>query len=129
MSCCRIVLRNRAAAPDHLRLASANPDPRHEFWSLCMRIARPALLLIAVAALASACAKTGDIPGGAHDTAAPYGGAGANGSVGSTPGYLNAAGADKNPNAGKPEAAPAAAAAATPTDSAAKAPADTTAKH
>jgi hypothetical protein len=80
-----------------------------------MRTVRPALLLLAAAVLTTACEKTADSPG-KGDTAVPYGGAGANGSVGSTPGYLNAAGADKNPNNGKPAAAPAAPAA----DSAAK---------
>jgi OmpA-OmpF porin, OOP family len=53
--------------------------------------------LIALAAVVAACTSTQDSPG-RGDTAVPYGGAGANGSVGSTPGYLNAAGADKNPN-------------------------------
>ena len=73
-----------------------------------MRTVRVAVLLVAAAVLNAACEKTADSPG-KGDTAVPYGGAGANGSVGSTPGYLNAAGADKNPNAGKPvEAAPAA---------------------
>lgn len=88
-----------------------------------MRIARPASLLLAAVALNTACGKTVDSPG-RGDTVTPYGGADAstNGSVGSTPGYLNAAGADKNPNAGKPAAAPAPAPAAAPT-------ADTTAKH
>ncbi len=91
-----------------------------------MRIVRPASLLIAAIVLTTACAKTADSPG-RGDTATPYGGAdaSANGSVGSTPGYLNAAGADKNPNAGKPAAAPAPAAAA-PTAAPA---ADTAAKH
>ena len=92
-----------------------------------MRIVRFAPLLVAVAVLASACEKTADSPG-KGDTAVPYGGAGANGSVGSTPGYLNAAGADKNPNTGKPAAAmPTVAPSA---DSAAKpaAPADTAKK-
>jgi OmpA-OmpF porin, OOP family len=74
-----------------------------------MRTVRVAVLLVAAAVLNAACEKTADSPG-KGDTAVPYGGAGANGSVGSTPGYLNAAGADKNPNVGKPvEAAPAAA--------------------
>lgn len=93
-----------------------------------MRIVRHASLLIAVAVLTAACEKTADSPG-KGDTAAPYGGAGANGSVGSTPGYLNAAGADKNPNNGKPAAATATVAPAA--DSAAKsatAPADTAKK-
>jgi hypothetical protein len=90
-----------------------------------MRSVRRASLLIAAAVLTMACEKTADSPG-KGDTAVPYGGAGANGSVGSTPGYLNAAGADKAPKAGTP-------AAATPTpvpaDSAAKpAAADTTVK-
>jgi len=71
-----------------------------------MRTVRLASLFIAAVVLNTACEKTGDSPGGKGDTAVPYGGAGANGSVGSTPGYLNAAGADKNPNAGA--AAPAA---------------------
>ena len=88
-----------------------------------MRIVRLASLLVAAAVLTTACEKTADSPG-KGDTAVPYGGAGANGSVGSTPGYLNAAGADKNPNNGK-AAAPAAATAAAPAtaDTAAKAPA------
>ncbi len=89
-----------------------------------MRIVRLASLLVAVAMLATACAKTADSPG-LGDTANPYGGAdaSANGSVGSTPGYLNAAGVDKNPNAGKSAVAPAA-----PAPAAAPAAADTTAK-
>lgn len=95
-----------------------------------MRIVRHASLLIVAAALTTACEKTADSPG-KGDTAVPYGGAGANGSVGSTPGYLNAAGAEKNPNAGKPAAAtptaaPAADSTAKPTaaaDTATKAPA------
>jgi hypothetical protein len=93
-----------------------------------MRTARLASLLIAAAMLTTACAKTADSPG-LGDTANPYSGAdaSANGSVGSTPGYLNAAGADKNPNAGKAAAAPAApapaAAPAAAADTAAKAPA------
>lgn len=66
-----------------------------------MRTVRFAVSLVAAAVLTTACEKTADSPG-KGDTAVPYGGAGANGSVGSTPGYLNAAGADKNPNAGKP---------------------------
>jgi hypothetical protein len=71
-----------------------------------MRTVRLATLLVAAALLTTACAKTADSPG-RGDTANPYGGAdaSANGSVGSTPGYLNAAGADKNPNAGKAPAA------------------------
>ncbi|MES3035154.1 MAG: hypothetical protein V4813_14245 [Gemmatimonadota bacterium] len=91
-----------------------------------MRIVRPASLLIATVLLATACAKTVDSPG-RGDTATPFGGAdaSANGSVGSTPGYLNAAGAEKNPNAGKPAAAPAPAA----TAPAAAPAADTSAKH
>ncbi len=92
-----------------------------------MRSLRLASLLIAAVVLTTACAKTADSPG-RGDTANPYGGAdaSANGSVGSTPGYLNAAGADKNPNAGKAAAAPAAAAepAAAPA-----APAADTTKH
>lgn len=86
-----------------------------------MRTVRFAPLLVAAAALITACAKTVDSPG-AGDTAAPYGGAdaSANGSVGSTPGYLNAAGADKNPNAGKPATAPVTPAAAPSADSATK---------
>lgn len=78
-----------------------------------MRSVRLASLLIAAVALNTACEKTADSPG-RGDTATPYGGADAsvNGSVGSTPGYLNAAGADKNPNAGKAVAAPATGAAA-----------------
>jgi OmpA-OmpF porin, OOP family len=62
-----------------------------------MRTVRFASLFTA-AVLISACAKTADSPG-KGDTAVPYGGAGANGSIGSTPGYLNAAGADKAPAA------------------------------
>ena len=69
-----------------------------------MRIVRLAMLLIAAVVLNTACEKTADSPG-KGDTAVPYGGAGANGSIGSTPGYLNAAGADKNPNAGATAAA------------------------
>jgi len=76
-----------------------------------MRTVRLATLFIAAVVLNTACEKTGDRPGGKGDTAVPYGGAGENGSVGSTPGYLNAAGVDKNPNAGT--AAPAAPAADT----------------
>ena len=91
-----------------------------------MRIVRLASLLIATAVLTTACAKTGDIPGGAGDTAAPYGGAGVNGSVGSTPGYLNAAGMDKNPNAGAAAAPVTAPATAAPTDTSPKPAADTT---
>ena len=92
-----------------------------------MRSVRLASLLIAAVALITACTKTGDIPGGRGDTAAPYGGAdaSANGSVGSTPGYLNAAGMDKNPNAGKPAAAPTPA----PTAAPAAPAADTAVKH
>ncbi|MCC7052446.1 MAG: OmpA family protein [Gemmatimonadaceae bacterium] len=75
-----------------------------------MRTIRLASLLTA-AVLLSACEKTGDSPG-KGDTAVPYGGAGANGSIGSTPGYLNAAGADKAPAAAVPTGAPAAAGAA-----------------
>ena len=75
-----------------------------------MRTVRLASLLTA-AVLVSACDKTADSPG-KGDTAVPYGGAGANGSIGSTPGYLNAAGADKAPAAAPGAAAPAAAAAA-----------------
>jgi hypothetical protein len=87
-----------------------------------MRSVRLASLLIAAVVLTTACEKTGDRPGGAGDTTTPYGGAdaSANGSVGSTPGYLNAAGADKNPNAGKAAAAPAAAPAAAAPDTAMK---------
>ncbi len=82
-----------------------------------MRTVRFSSLLVAAALLITACAKTADSPG-LGDTANPYGGAdaSANGSVGSTPGYLNAAGVDKNPNPGK-----AAAPAAAPADSTAKA--------
>lgn len=96
-----------------------------------MRTVRLTSLLVGAAILTSACEKTADSPG-KGDTAVPYGGAGANGSVGSTPGYLNAAGADKNPNTGKPAAAtatpaPAADSAAKPAaaaaDTAKKAPA------
>jgi hypothetical protein len=78
-----------------------------------MRTVRFTSLLLAVAVLTTACEKTADSPG-RGDTANPYSGAdaSANGSVGSTPGYLNAAGADKNPNAGKPATAPVAAPAA-----------------
>jgi hypothetical protein len=88
-----------------------------------MRTVRLASLLVAATLLTTACDKTADSPG-RGDTANPYGGAdaSANGSVGSTPGYLNAAGADKNPNAGKAAAAPAAPAPAA-ADTAAKAPA------
>ncbi len=89
-----------------------------------MRTVRLASLLIAAVVLTTACEKTADSPG-KGDTAVPYGGAGANGSIGSTPGYLNAAGADKNPNNGKAAAAPAADSSATPPAAAA---ADTTAK-
>lgn len=82
-----------------------------------MRTVRLASLLVAAVLLNTACEKTADSPG-KGDSATPYGGAdaSANGSIGSTPGYLNAAGAEKNPNAGKPAAvAPAVApAAATP---------------
>lgn len=86
-----------------------------------MRSVRLASLLIAAVVFTTACEKTADSPG-RGDTANPYSGAdaSANGSVGSTPGYLNAAGADKNPNAGKATAAPAPAAAPA---------ADTAAKH
>lgn len=84
-----------------------------------MRTVRYAALVTLVAM--AACTSTQDSPG-RGDTAVPYGGAGANGSVGSTPGYLNAAGADKNPspNAAAPAkpdtaaAAPGAAPAAAP---------------
>jgi hypothetical protein len=98
-----------------------------------MRSVRRASLLIAAAVLTMACEKTADSPG-KGDTAVPYGGAGANGSIGSTPGYLNAAGADKAPKAAAPAAAmPTPAATPTPvsadsavkpmaTESAAKAP-------
>ena len=91
-----------------------------------MRIVRLASLLVAAAVLTTACEKTADSPG-KGDTAVPYGGAGANGSVGSTPGYLNAAGVDKNPNNGK-AAAPAAAPTPAAADTAAKAPAAPAAK-
>jgi len=92
-----------------------------------MRSVRLASLLIAAVVLNTACEKTGDTPGGKGDTAAPYGGAdaNANGSIGSTPGYLNAAGEDKNPNRGKPVATPAPAPAPAPSARAA----DTTKKH
>ncbi len=92
-----------------------------------MRIVRLASLLVAAAVLTTACEKTADSPG-KGDTAVPYGGAGANGSVGSTPGYLNAAGVDKNPNTGKvaPAAADSAAKSAPAVDAAAKAPAAAT---
>ena len=86
-----------------------------------MRIVRLATLLIAAVVLNTACEKTADSPG-KGDTAVPYGGAGANGSIGSTPGYLNAAGADKNPNSG----AAAAAAADTAVKRAASGPATVT---
>ncbi len=79
-----------------------------------MRFARLAPLVAATALLA-ACDKTADSPG-AGDTPVPYGGAANGASIGQTPGYLNAAGADKNPNPGA-VAAPAAA----PADSAAPA--------
>ena len=85
-----------------------------------MRTVRLASLLIAAVILNTACEKTADSPG-KGDTAVPYGGAGANGSIGSTPGYLNAAGADKNPNAAT--AAPATAAADTAAKRAAGGPA------
>lgn len=96
-----------------------------------MRTVRLPLLLIAAVVLTTACEKTADSPG-KGDTANPYGGAdaSANGSVGSTPGYLNAAGVDKNPNAGKAAptpAAPVADSAASP--AAAPAPAAPAAKH
>jgi hypothetical protein len=86
-----------------------------------MRLVRLAPLVLATALLA-ACERTGDSPG-AGDTPVPYGGAANGASIGETPGYLNAAGADKNPNPGAagPAAAPAA-------DSTAKAPADSAAK-
>ena len=89
-----------------------------------MRTVRLASLLVAAAVLTTACEKTADSPG-KGDTAVPYGGAGANGSVGSTPGYLNAAGVDKNPNNGKaaPAAADTAAKPVPAVDAAAKAPA------
>jgi len=87
---------------------------------VCMRSVRLASLLVAAVVLTTGCEKTQDSPG-TGDTAVPYGGAGANGSVGSTPGYLNAAGVDKAPAATPaPAPAPAAPAAA---DTAAKAPA------
>ena len=86
-----------------------------------MRTVRLAFLLSAAAVLTTACEKTADSPG-KGDTAVPYGGAGANGSIGSTPGYLNAAGADKAPKAATPSTAPATDAAPTPP---AAAPADT----
>ena len=85
-----------------------------------MRIVRFAPLVLATALLA-ACERTGDSPG-AGDTPVPYGGAANGASIGETPGYLNAAGADKNPNPGAaaPAAAPAADSAPAPADSAAK---------
>ncbi len=88
-----------------------------------MRTVRLASLLVAAALLTTACEKTADSPG-KGDTAVPYGGAGANGSVGSTPGYLNAAGVDKNPNNGKvaPAAVDSAAKPASSVDTTAKAP-------
>ena len=86
-----------------------------------MRTVRLAFLLVAAAVLTTACEKTADSPG-KGDTAVPYGGAGANGSIGSTPGYLNAAGADKAPKAGAP-AAEVATPPAAPADTAKKAPA------
>ena len=85
-----------------------------------MRTVRLASLLIAAVVLNTACEKTADSPG-KGDTAVPYGGAGANGSIGSTPGYLNAAGADKNPNTGA-AASPAAAATDTAVKRAASGP-------
>jgi hypothetical protein len=90
-----------------------------------MRTVRLASLLLVAAVLTTACEKTADSPG-KGDTAVPYGGAGANGSVGSTPGYLNAAGADKNPNNGKaaPAAADPAGKPAMAADTGAKAPAE-----
>jgi hypothetical protein len=90
-----------------------------------MRTVRLATLLFTAAVLTTACEKTADSPG-KGDTAVPYGGSGANGSIGSTPGYLNAAGADKAPGAAKPAAIPAADSAGKPTaasaDTASKAP-------
>jgi len=87
-----------------------------------MRTVRFASMLIAAVLLTAACEKTADSPG-KGDTANPYGGAdaSANGSVGSTPGYLNAAGTDKNPNTGKAAVTPPAASPA-PVDSVPKAP-------
>ncbi len=87
-----------------------------------MRTVRLAFLLSAAAVLTTACEKTADSPG-KGDTAVPYGGAGANGSIGSTPGYLNAAGADKAPKAGAPAADVATPPAAAPADTGTRAPA------
>lgn len=66
-----------------------------------MRTVRLASLLIAAVVLTTACEKTVDSPG-KGDTATPYGGADAsvNGSIGSTPGYMNAAGVRSD--SGKP---------------------------
>lgn len=93
-----------------------------------MRTVRLATLLFTAAVLTTACEKTADSPG-KGDSAVPYGGAGANGSIGSTPGYLNAASADKAPTAAKSATAPAADSAAkpaaAPADTATKAPATT----
>lgn len=89
-----------------------------------MRTVRFASMLIAAVLLTAACEKTADSPG-KGDTANPYGGADAiaNGSVGSTPGYLSAAGVDKNPNTGKAAAAaPTPGAPAAAVDSAPKSP-------
>lgn len=93
-----------------------------------MRTVRLAFVLGAAAVFTTACEKTADSPG-KGDTAVPYGGAGANGSIGSTPGYLNAAGADKAPKAAEPAAAPAATDSTTPpaaaaADTGTKAPAN-----
>ena len=76
-----------------------------------MRSVRLASLLIAAVVLNTACEKTGDTPGGKGDTLAPYGGANAaeHGSIGSTPGYMNAA-----PGATKPVTYPSAAPNPTP---------------
>lgn len=92
-----------------------------------MRTVRLASLLVVAVLLNTACEKTADSPG-KGDSATPYGGAdaSANGSIGSTPGYLNAAGIEKNPNTGKPAAG--ATAAPVPATPAAGAVTDTTAK-
>ncbi|MBC7842463.1 MAG: hypothetical protein H7099_09120 [Gemmatimonadaceae bacterium] len=93
-----------------------------------MRTVRLAFLLVAAAVLTTACEKTVDSPG-KGDTAVPYGGAGANGSIGSTPGYLNAAGADKAPKATVPAAAAATDSSIPPAAAAADTGTRTPAKH
>ena len=62
--------------------------------------------IVAATALLAACESTQDSPG-KGDTAVPYGGAANGQSVGQTPGYLNAAGSDRNPNPNAASAAPA----------------------